>query len=108
SEIKSAFLEYAEKLPEDGIFIFNADDHNSVQVGRIEKTHKFTFGIDHYADLQAINLKTQPGLQSFDMHLNDELLGSIKLSVPGKFNVSNALAAGLGAFKLGVSFENIK
>ena len=108
-DIKSAFLQYVLGLPpEDGILIYNADDHNAIEVGRSAHSHKYTFGIDHYADLQAINLKTEAGSQNFDLHLNDELIGNITLRTPGKFNVSNALAAILAAIKLGVKFEDIK
>lgn len=108
SEIKQAFAEYVAKLPEDGILIFNADDHNAVEVGRSARCHKFTFGIHHYADLQAINLNTVSGKQTFDLHLNDELFGQAELKLPGLFNVANALGAGLAAIKLGASSEAIE
>src|SRR5258708_787825 len=107
-DIKSAVIEYIQSLPKDGILIYNADDHNTVEVGKHGLSHKFTFGIHHYADLQAINLKAENGKQTFDLHLNDEMIGQITLSVPGLFNVSNALAATLAALKLGVPFEVIK
>jgi len=110
SDIKSAFLEYVKSLPQDGILIYNADDHNTVDVCKHATCHKFTFGIHHYADLQAINLKHETGnmKQGFDLHLNDGKIGSFKLQVPGLFNVSNALAATLAAIKLGVKFETIQ
>ena len=119
-DIKNAFLEYVKFLPPDGIVIYNADDHNTVEVCRHALCHKLTFGINHYADLQAINLKTVNGRQSFDLHLNDEKIGlpdtlslsrragEFELSVPGHFNVSNALGAGLAAMKLGAPIETIK
>jgi UDP-N-acetylmuramate--alanine ligase len=109
-EIKLAFGDYVHSLPDDGILIYNADDHASVEVGRVDHGHKYTFGVEHYADLQAINRVqgTRDGVQKFDLHLNDEMIGSIDLHVPGKFNVSNALGAILAALKLEVSFGVIK
>jgi UDP-N-acetylmuramate--alanine ligase len=112
-EIKSAFSEYVNSLPVDGILVYNADDHNTVEVGRHAKSHKYTFGIDHYADLQAVNVGIREegsgkSVENFDLHLNDEMIGNISLQVPGKFNVSNALAAILSALKLGVEFPRIK
>lgn len=107
-EIKSAFKQYVGFLPQAGILVYNADDRNSVEVGRVDHTHKYTFGIDHYADLQAVNLKVSQGKQSFDLHLNDEMIGNITLQVPGKFNVANALAAALAALKLNVPFPTVK
>jgi UDP-N-acetylmuramate--alanine ligase len=108
SDIKQAFAEYARSLPADGMLIFNADDHNTVEVGREAKCHKFTFGIHHYADLQAMNIKNENGRQTFDLHLNDEPLGQFELKVPGLFNVSNALGAALAAIKLNVNPGIIK
>ncbi len=107
NDIKEAFGEYIRRLPADGIVIYNADDHLSVEVCREAHCHKFTFGIHHYADLQAINLKSENGRQKFDLHLNDEKIGEFELAVPGAFNVSNALGASLAALKLGVDIKVI-
>jgi UDP-N-acetylmuramate--alanine ligase len=107
-DIKSAFLEYVKGLPADGILIYNADDHNAVEVCKQATCHKFTFGIHHYADLQAINQVTGYRLQTFDMHYNDEMIGSFKLQAPGLYNIANALGAALAAIKLGVSVNVIR
>lgn len=109
-DIKQAFLEYIQTLPDDGILIYNADDHNTVEVAREAKCHKFTFGIHHYADLQAVNMNHESLImkQTFDLHYDDEKIGSCELSVPGTFNISNALGAALTAIKLGVKIEIIK
>jgi UDP-N-acetylmuramate--alanine ligase len=107
-EIKGAFAEFVKNLPAAGAVIYNADDHNSIEVGRMAHCHKFTYGIHHYADLQAINLKTSAGTQTFDLHLNDQMIGSVNLHVPGQFNVANVLAATLAAIKLNVGFATIK
>ncbi len=108
SDIKSAFADYVKSLPKDGILVYNADDHNATEVGKHTTEHKYTFGIHHYADLQALNVRVENGKQVFDLHLNDQMIGSITLGVPGLFNVSNALGAALAAIKLGVNFEVIK
>ncbi len=107
-EIKHAFISFVKTLPEDGAVIFNADDHMSLEVGREAQAHKLTFGIHHYADLQAINLKFENGKQSFDLHFKDENLGRVEINLPGLFNISNVLGAVLAAIHLGVSFEVIK
>ncbi len=108
SDIKSAFFEYAKSMGPDGILIYNADDHNTVDVCKHVACHKFTFGTHHYADLQGINLKIGNRQQTIDLHLNDEMIGTITLKVPGIFNMSNALGAILVAIKLGVEFDVIK
>jgi UDP-N-acetylmuramate--alanine ligase len=109
-DIKSAFTEYVESLPKDGMLIYNADDHNTVDVCKHANCHKFTFGVHHYADLQAINVETGNGKQEtvFDLHYDDEMIGKFELQVPGLFNVSNALGAALAAIKLGISYDIIQ
>jgi UDP-N-acetylmuramate--alanine ligase len=106
--IKSAFIDYVKSVPADGFVIYNADDHNSVEVGRHAISHKRTYGIHHYGDLQAVNVESQDGSQSFDLHLQDEMIGRFTLKVPGLFNVSNALAATLAAIQLGIKPETIQ
>lgn len=108
ADIKSAFIDFVRALPKDGVLIFNADDHNTVEVAHHAACHKFSFGIHHYADLQALNIKLQAGRQVFDLHLNDQLVGTFELGVPGRFNILNALGASLAAIKLDVSPETIK
>ncbi|MBX4191850.1 MAG: UDP-N-acetylmuramate--L-alanine ligase [Candidatus Doudnabacteria bacterium] len=108
ADIKSAFTEYVESLPDDGMLIYNADDHNATEVGKFAHSHKFTYGIHHYADLQAINLKAENGKQTFDLHLNDQMIGNYTLPIPGTFNVLNALGAVLAGIKLGVPYTTIK
>lgn len=107
-EIKSAFMEYVKALPHDGMVIYNSDDRNATDVGKTATCHKFTFGIEHYADLQALNIQTIAGGQSFDLHLNDELIGRFAFHLPGRFNISNALGAALSALKLGVSANVVR
>lgn len=108
ADIKQAFSEYVKALPSDGMLIFNADDHNTVDVVHHAQCHKFSFGIHHYADLQAMNIKVQDEKQAFDIHFDDEKIGTFEMHVPGLFNIQNALGASLAAIKLGVKPEVIK
>jgi UDP-N-acetylmuramate--alanine ligase len=107
-DIKAAFADFLKTLPADGAVVYNADDHNAIEVGRTAACHKMTFGIHHYADLQAVNIKQTAGQQDFDLHYKDEMVGHVRLQVPGLFNISNALGAALAALHLGVNFETIK
>ncbi|MBI3952468.1 MAG: UDP-N-acetylmuramate--L-alanine ligase [Candidatus Doudnabacteria bacterium] len=108
AEIKEAFTQFVKSLPDGGVLIYNADDEHAVQIGRAFGGHKFTFGIHHYADLQAMNMKVSLGKQSFDLHYKDHLIGKFELAVPGKFNVSNALGAVLAAIRLGADVSVIE
>ena len=108
SDIKHAFGEAVNNLPLDGVIVYNADDSNTVEIAQRAVCHKLTFGIGHYADLQAVNIKVADGKQTFDLHYKDELVGSFELSIPGKYNVSNVLGAILVALRLNLDIDIVK
>jgi UDP-N-acetylmuramate--alanine ligase len=108
TDIEKAFSDYIATLPNDGVVIYNADDHNAVEVARNAHCHKLTFGIHHYGDVQALNLEIKDQKQHFDVHFKDEFLFRCAVSIPGKYNISNILGAVAAAIKLGVDAEIIK
>ena len=54
------------------------------------------FAIDRAAELRASNLAPEPFAMTFDLSVDGAAAGRVRLAVPGRHNVSNALAA-LGA-----------
>lgn len=97
------FKEFADKLPHDGILIYNADDENSVLASRGVECNKYSYGIDNPADYNAVNLKKDvSGKYSFDVLYHGEKLMSIALNVIGKFNVYNTLASIAGVHANGI------
>lgn len=76
--------------------------------GELQKTHGVTFGFDNRADYFAKNLVGRDGRFSFDLCEGKSCLGQVSLSVYGKHNVLNALAATAAARLSGISFEDIR
>ncbi len=66
-----------------------------------------TFGFSPLADYYAAGLKSKNGCYSFNCYKRGELLGRIKINVPGKFNVSNSLSAFALCDTLGVPAKRI-
>jgi len=66
-----------------------------------------TFGYDNGADYSAKNIKGTKGTYSFSAYESESLLGEVKLSVYGKHNVLNALAAIAVSRAEGISFDKI-
>ena len=95
--IKNAFIKYVKLLPENGLLVVNADDKNCLELQKfIKPTCNFvTYGIDNQnADFIAKNITfDNNGFPSFDVYYKNKYLGKLKLSVPGRHNVLNALAA---------------
>ena len=76
------------------IIVANVDDANTVQVvGSVDRLVR-TIGIDSPADYRAVNVQEyRPSFFSFDVQVMGHFATHVELSVPGRHNVYNALAA---------------
>ena len=80
--------------------VINAEDEEAAALaGRAAKV--VTFAVDAPADLSATNLIPEPFAIAFDLTVEGETL-RVRLGVPGRHNVSNALAAIGAAVAAGV------
>ena len=91
-ELKFAFKRFA--LMTQFMIFANADDKNTMDVMYTLDRRVRTFGIDNDGDYQAINVQEyQPGFFEFDLkEWNTTDPPRIRLSVPGRHNIYNALA----------------
>lgn len=114
NHIRDTFQIFADKLIGKGMMVMNADDAESMKL-KVERP--ITYGMQTpllnkggagggrtEADYAALDRITSKGEQTFNVH-RDELLGRLKLIIPGTHNVLNALAATSAAMELGVPFE---
>ncbi len=73
--------------------VVNANDPDAAALAsRLPRGQVTTFAIDASADLRAENLKPEPFAIGFDL-VSRGVRTRVKLAVPGRHNVSNALAA---------------
>ncbi|MEI6579113.1 MAG: UDP-N-acetylmuramate--L-alanine ligase [Eubacteriales bacterium] len=88
------------------VLIFNSDDKNTLKaVEGIKDKLLITFGLNEFNDYYAKNIVLDKAFPRFDVFCKDKLLGNVRLSVPGKHNISNALAAIAAAMDSGVDFK---
>ena len=66
-----------------------------------------TFGIDETADYNATNIKIENGAYIFDVKTPTEIIKEVKINLPGKHNVLNAVAALAMANSYGISLPVI-
>lgn len=92
--IKNAFIKYVSLLPKDGILVLNADDSNCLDLRKHSAASSITYGIaNEYANYIAKNISfNKNGFPTFDVYHNGNFYATIRLSVAGMHNVSNALA----------------
>jgi len=95
-----SFTHFVQRLPEDGMLVANADDAEVMKIAE-SALRVITFGIDHEADLRAVDIIQTAGQQTWTTMWNGESLGEFSLPLPGKFNIMNTLAAMAGALALG-------
>ena len=95
AELEKSFVDFADKVSETLI----------VRKGLPLKG--LTFGIEENSDYDAKNLKVQEGAYIFDVKTPTETLENIKINLPGKHNVLNAVAALAMANIFGVSLQVI-
>ena len=103
SELKQSFLDFIEKLPEDGVAILGVD--NPAVRALIPQISKrvVTFGFSEDADIRASDFK-QVGLESYFSvsRGSDDASLLVQLNLPGQHNVLNALAAISVAKEVGI------
>jgi len=111
--VKDSFVEFIENVPFYGLAVLCVD-HPEVQnlIGRIRDRRIVTYGFSALADVRADNVSAVQGGSQFDAVIlgkdgERRVLEKVHVSMPGRHNVQNALAAIAVAIELGISDEDI-
>ncbi|MEJ5351278.1 MAG: UDP-N-acetylmuramate--L-alanine ligase [Melioribacteraceae bacterium] len=107
-DLKSAFTEFANKVPFFGFVVLCLDEPALQDIIPLINKKIFTYGISPQADIRAINITHYQNSSEFTVLFKGEELGKIKLNVPGIHNVKNSLVAVTIAKEMGVDFQTIK
>ncbi len=107
-DIKAAFVQFAAKVPFYGFIVLCLDEPALQDIMPKLKKKIITYGLNGQADLQAVEITHRANTSSFTAVYEGNDLGLIKLQIPGKHNVQNALAAIAVGLQLGVPFAKIK
>jgi len=95
-EIVASFTQFASQVRPDGLLVVNRADENALRTvasGRV-RSRVETFAVeDAEADWIAADLRPSGGLFTFEAIGKGKSLGTFALGIPGRHNVSNALAA---------------
>lgn len=105
--IKKSFNKFGNQT--SGLIIYNGDDKNSFDTVNDINIKKLSFGLNENNDYYAKDITTKSGAKmSFSLMKKGQKLCDIKLNVPGKHNIYNALAAAVVADYLSIDTEFIK
>ncbi len=106
-DIVEAFSRFAQNVDPDGVLLCNAEDRRAMEAVSAARSAVETFGFSENADWRACNLRMDHGRYGFDVYLERSRLFSTALSIPGRHNVANALAAIAAAYHAGAEPERI-
>ena len=111
ARLKSAFIEFTQRLPFYGTAVVCSDDANVREIIPFVSRPVTTYGIDSDAQVRAVNIRAEGTLMRFEV-LRQGATGAlpvmdVSLNLPGHHNVLNALAAIAVATELGVPDQAI-
>ena len=99
ADIQNSFRKFVQLVPEDGRIIANGDDKNVLDA--LNGLDYITFGLDTQNDVHGKNYSDD--WRQFDVFCNGQFYTHVSLSVFGRHNALNALAACAAAFDAGIS-----
>lgn len=107
-EIGETFLKFVNKVPFYGTGVLCLDQENIQRlVPRLEKRY-VTYGIETRADLTAEQIRIDGPTSHYHVRARGDMLGEVHLKMPGRHNISNALAAIAVGLELEVPFDQLR
>ena len=91
--LKSSFINFVQNAADPGLIIHSADDPVMAELMHSIKVPQLTFGFEARADYRATAVEEKDFGSEFDLEEAGFFVTRVKLSVPGRHNIANALAA---------------
>ena len=108
NDIRTSFAKFAGLLPDDGLLVINADIDDIEGITKDIKCPVVTVSGHSDADYTADSVVYDDrGCASFNVIKDGSVYTRVKLPVPGKHNISNALAAIAVCDRIGISADDI-
>lgn len=106
-EIRGTFKAFLKKTNPEGRCLLCADDAEAFSIAAYSPSPMKTYGYSERAQYRIKN-HSQVGMDNeADIYNGDTFIGHLKLCIPGKHNISNAVAAVVVCMDAGLSFEAI-
>ncbi len=104
-DLENCFVAYMNRVPFYGLVIYPVDDPITTTLYPRITRASVGFGFGEKADYRAVDAELKEGGSKFKLFQRNKLLGDVTLNVPGRHNISNALAAISATMELEVPFE---
>ncbi|MBQ4630788.1 MAG: UDP-N-acetylmuramate--L-alanine ligase [Clostridia bacterium] len=107
-DIKTAFADFANLIPQDGVLVVCAEGDNPKDCVKSTKAKPIFYGFEK-GDYQAHNISFDDfGYPTFDIYKNVEKIVTLTLNVVGRHNVLNATGIFATALAMGIDVQAIK
>ncbi len=107
-DIKTAFIEFANKVPFYGFVVICLDEPALQDIIPFINKTIFTYGTTAQADVRAVDIEHKGFNSWYTVIHKGKELGKIKLNIPGDHYVKNSLVAVTIGMELGIDFAVIK
>jgi UDP-N-acetylmuramate--alanine ligase len=107
NRVKAAFSEFLHRLPFYGLAVLCIDDEEVAALAEQMPRHLMRYGFSELADVRATDVSQTGNNMHFLLHLPEGAPQAVTLSLPGRHNVQNALAAATIGWQLGVDAPTI-
>jgi len=107
ARVQAAFHEFLHRLPFYGLAVLCIDDAEVARLAADTPRHVMTYGVSADADVRAEDIEQDGAAMTFTLCLPENNRIRVRLALPGRHNVLNALAAAAVGWQLGVAPEAI-
>jgi len=107
-DIKTAFIEFANKVPFYGFVVICLDEPALQDIIPFINKTIFTYGTTAQADVRAVDIEYEGFSSKYTVIYKGKELGIVKLNIPGEHYVKNSLVAVTIGMELGIDFNVIK
>lgn len=105
--IRNAFIDFVKLPGESGVAVLNYDCPETRQLAQYAAGKVVSYGMADDAQVRGANVRQEQGESMVDVYQHGQLLGTLRLHVPGMHNISNALAAVAAGLEIGMTFDEL-
>ena len=107
--LKKSFLNFTDNIPFFGYVVGNYDDKNTRDILKKIKRRVITFGLNKKSDITIKEIDYFSDYVDFKIHIKEtNKKHKFRLSLQGKYNIYNAVAAVAVAIEEGISIQTIR
>ena len=105
--LKEDFLAFINKVPFYGFAVLCLDDPNVQSILPGVRKRYITYGLSAQAEVSAKNIECGQWGYSFDLFRQGHDFGRVKINIPGRHNVLNALASAAVGLEMGLEPQQV-